>query len=233
MTRLARIYRILFDAYGPQGWWPIPSMAGRRGFDPGGYHPGDPLQPRTAAGRFEVALGAVLTQNTAWTNAEKALTSLLGAGVGTPEAVCSCDGSRLAALIRSSGHFNRKAGTLKAMAGIFLGRRVPSREALLALRGIGPETADSILLYAFRQPVFVVDAYTRRLLARIGLAEGAGSDEAVQAFFHDSLPRRPELFSEYHALIVTHAKRFCRALPVCGGCPVRDCAHRRSAKSRA
>jgi len=226
------IYQRLLSAYGPQGWWPLPSMAGARGFDLRGYHPGSYRWPRSAEGRFEVILGAVLTQNTAWTNVEKALQRLRVAGLVLPEHFLLVPTRRLAGLIRSSGYFNQKAKKLKVVARIFSPpgsltlRLAPSRDQLLALWGIGRETADSILLYAFARPVFVVDAYTRRVFTRLGTFDGRESYDQVQGEFHRRLPMRHELYNEMHALIVEHAKQHCRSRPQCSGCPLsRSCRY--------
>jgi endonuclease-3 related protein len=229
---VAALYRQLLAAYGPRGWWPIPGGTRRRGLDSLGYHPGNFSQPRTAADRFDVIMGAVLTQNTAWTNAAAALARLREAGVRLPADVLALSRRRLAALVRSSGYFNQKSKKLKVIAALFCLRGAltpagaPSREALLAEWGIGPETADSILLYAFHVPVFVVDAYTRRILSRIGLIEGGEGYAEIQALFHDSLERRAPVFNEYHALIVQHAKMHCTTRPACGSCPVKHCLYR-------
>ncbi|MGA2479987.1 MAG: hypothetical protein ABSG63_14645 [Spirochaetia bacterium] len=229
MISLIGLHDLLLVAYGPQGWWPLPGSAGRRGFDSRGYHPGDYSQPRSTRGRFEIVMGAILTQNTAWTNVEKALARLREAGILLPSDVRSCRPSRLAGLIRASGYFNQKAKKLKGIAALFAAKGAsPAREVLLAQWGIGPETADSILLYAYRQPVFVVDAYTRRILSRIGLLDGRESYARIQGLFHGELPPRHELFNEFHALLVEHAKRHCRATPLCTGCPVPACAWRDS-----
>ena len=177
-------------------------------------------------------MGAMLTQNTAWTNAAAALARLREAGVRLPSDVIALPQRRLAAFVRSSGYFNQKAKKLKVIAALFAGRTAlgrsaaPSREALLSEWGIGPETADSILLYAFHVPVFVVDAYTRRILSRVGLIEDGSSYEEIQGLFHGLLRHRAPLFNEYHALIVRHAKMHCRARPVCAGCPVQPCRWR-------
>ncbi len=228
-ARLPRLYEILLKAYGPQGWWPLPSRAGARGFDDRGYHPGDYRPPRSPAGRFEIIMGAVLTQNTAWKNAEMALRRLQGAGVRLPPDVLGRDRRRLAELIRSSGYFNQKERKLRGLARMFHAPGAlslsapPARDLLLAAWGIGEETADSILLYAFGVSSFVVDAYTRRLLGRLGFLSGNELYGEIQRLFHDALPLRPGLFNEYHALIVEHAKTRCRVKPLCGGCPVRFC----------
>jgi endonuclease III related protein len=230
--RLQGLYDQLFAAYGQRGWWPVPGSTGRRGFDSRGYHPGDFAHPRTPAGRFEVIMGAVLTQNTAWTNADAALTALRHAGIRLPSHILSLPHRRLAALVRSSGYFNQKASKLRTVAALFARPRgltpggAPSREALLSEWGIGPETADSILLYAFHTPVFVVDAYTRRILTRIGLIDGPEAYDDIQALFHDALAPDPALYNEYHALIVQHAKTYCMTRPECRACPVRPCRHR-------
>jgi endonuclease III related protein len=226
---LRRLYRSLQAAYGPQGWWPLPSRCGRPGFDDRGYHPGDFTEPRDDAGRFEVALGAVLTQNTAWVNAERALIALVRAGVLLPTDVPGCGQRRLAALVRPSGSYNVKARKLVGLASFFAERgldRAADRADLLGVWGVGPETADSILLYAFRHPVFVVDAYTRRLLARLGAIEGREPYGEVQDLFHRALAPDPDLFNEFHALIVRHGKDHCRATPACEGCTVRSCPSR-------
>ena len=231
---IARLYPLLLGAYGPQGWWPILSMAGRPGFDAKGYHPGLLAPPRTRRQRFEIALGAVLTQNTAWVNVERALAGLSSAGVRMPSDVLGMERDRLAALVRSSGYHNQKARKLFVLSAFFASPSalcssdLPAREELLALWGIGEETADSILLYAFHQPLFVIDAYTRRFLGRVGVIGGGESYAEIQSLFHDSLPSDHELYNEYHALIVAHAKARCRAQPVCAGCPIARCARRRS-----
>jgi len=230
---IAQLYPLLLGAYGPQGWWPLTSMAGRRGFDSRGYHPGGFSFPLAPGQRFEIAVGAVLTQNTSWGNAEKALAALFSASeVRAPRDLLACSVERLAGLVRSSGYHNQKARTLRVLSEFFQApanlraSSPPARDELLSLRGIGEETADSILLYAFSQPVFVVDAYTRRLLQRIGAIGGRESYREIQALFHDALPQEHELFNEYHALIVAHAKARCRAQPACEGCPVLRCRAR-------
>ena len=226
---LSRLYDLLFAAYGPQGWWPSAWSAGRRGFDSRGYHPDRFDFPRTPSQRFEIAAGAVLTQNTAWTNVEKALERLAEAGITSARAVRDAPSRRLASLITASGYYNQKAKKLKALAELFLDSgiasagRPPTRDGLLSVWGVGEETADSILLYAYARPVFVVDAYTRRLLERLGLLRGGESYRDIQELFHAALPARPTLFNEYHALIVEHGKRRCRAKPLCAGCPVTVC----------
>ena len=215
-------------------------QGGRPGFDSRGYHHDDFRWPRSASDRFEIIVGAILTQNTAWTNVEKALERLRDEGLTLPRDIAGCAPGRLARLIRSSGYFNQKARKLMEASRAFLPssaleeRSAPSREELLAMWGVGRETADSILLYAFRKPVFVVDAYTRRFLQRLGLIGGKESYDRIQEIFHEGLPRKHELYNEMHALVVEHAKRHCRAKPECAGCPVaRSCRHRLSSRPAA
>jgi endonuclease-3 related protein len=204
--KLEDIYRRLYRAYGPQHWWP-------------GETP------------FEVMVGAVLTQATAWRNVERAIASLKRAGALTPEGIASLSEGELAALVRSAGFYRQKARRLRSLAEAVLRRggveaflSLPPdrlREELLSLNGIGPETADSIILYAAGYPTFVVDAYTRRILHRLGiLAVEDAPYEEVKRLFEESLPPDPDLYGEYHALLVRHAKEHCRARPRCEGCPL-------------
>ena len=230
--RIAGLYEVLLSAYGRRGWWPVPSLAGMPGFDAQGYHPGDYDQPLSTRGRFEVVLGAILTQNTAWRNAEKALAQLHAQGIGLPADVSALPPEGLARLIRPAGYFNQKARKIAGISLLFGRPRALtlksalSREILLAQWGIGPETADSILLYAFRVPVFVVDSYTSRILGRTGLISGHESYTSIQTLFHTALPSDCAVYNEYHALIVEHAKVHCRSKPLCSGCPVSSCSYR-------
>lgn len=194
---LLRIYERLLKTLGPQGWWPV----------------GHGLEPP----EWEVMVGAILTQNTAWANVEKALENLAGAGVKDRESLLRLSEKELAGLIKPSGYYNHKARKLRVLAG-FEGPH--TREKLLSLWGIGPETVDSILLYAHGRPHFVVDAYTRRIFSRLGLIGPAWGYEDVREFFENRLPRDPKIYKEYHALIVEMAKRFCRPRPECRECPM-------------
>jgi endonuclease-3 related protein len=210
-----RLYERLLAAYGPQRWWP----------------------GETA---FEVIVGAVLTQSAAWANVEKALANLKAAGALSPEGLHALDEGEIARLIRPSGYFNAKARKLEAFVGMLHERfhgdlgallTLPMdelRDLLLSTHGIGPETADSIVLYAAGQPSFVIDAYTRRMFSRIGVApdpailQGEREYEAWQRLFMEALPADAALFNEYHALIVAHAKAACRKTPRCGKCVLRE-----------
>jgi len=197
------VYRRLHAAHGPQHWWPGDSV-------------------------FEIMVGAVLTQNTAWTNVEKAITNLKAAKALSPAAIVAAPHRRLAAWLKPSGYFNIKAQRLHAFCAWLIRKggakriaRLPTdvlRAELLQVHGIGPETADDILLYAFNRPVFVIDAYTRRLFQRLGFIQGDESYETLRSLFEKSLATDTQLFNEYHALIVAHAKDVCRKRPSCGAC---------------
>lgn len=206
-----RLYKNLLRTHGPQGWWPIDGVYKRRA-------------RLTPAQRFEIMVGAILTQNTAWANVEKALANLRVARVMSPQLMLKTPSARLATLIRPSGYFRQKTKKLKIISR-WLTQRFPPpskkgegwgggwrkqptdvlRRELVSLWGIGPETADSILLYAFGRPVFVVDTYTLRLCRAHG--RHFKTYDACQRFFESHLPRNVRLFSEFHALIVRAGKK--------------------------
>lgn len=205
---LLRYYQTLYAALGQQHWWP-------------GRTP------------FEVIVGAILTQNTAWMNVERAIENLRRERLLTPAAIERVPFKKLARLIRSSGYFRQKTKKLKAFAAFLRGEYGGSlarmfgtptadlREKLLGVHGIGPETADSILLYAGNHPVFVVDAYTKRILARHQLAPEKSGYEEIRQIFEQSLPRDTTLYNEFHALIVKVGKTWCRPrAPRCESCPL-------------
>ena len=211
-TPLHRFHLALLEAYGPQGWWPLLGHDGGNPTKTGscrGYHPGDYSFPHDAGERFEICAGAILTQNTAWPNVEKALQALASAGALGPEAILALPEPELAALIRPSGYHNTKAKKLKCYADFFkqLDGRTPNRSDLLAVWGVGPETADSMLLYAYREPEMVVDAYTRRIAERLAWLEAPMTYDRLRQFCAEGLPRDLETFQEFHALAVEHAKR--------------------------
>jgi endonuclease III related protein len=205
---LDEYFNSLFTALGPQHWWP-----GRT--------------------RFEVIVGAILTQSTSWTNVERALTNLRGEGLLTPAAIETVSTRRLQSLIRSSGYWRQKARALKAFAS-FLRRNyrgslkrmfetptIVLREKLLGVFGIGPETADSILLYAGQHGVFVVDAYTKRMLVRHGWASEKAKYDDIRWQFEKRFPGDVKMFNEFHALIVAAGKNWCHKTdPKCGECPL-------------
>ena len=208
---LLSIYEALLLRYGNLHWWP-----------------GDTP--------YEVITGAVLTQNTAWSNVEKAISNFKGDL--TPETVSAMPIEELAEIIRPAGFFERKAVCLKDVTEWFgrYGYDVDTvrtepfdnvRAELLSIKGVGPETADSMLLYAFGFPTFVVDAYTIRLCGRFPIASGSGY-ENVKRYFEKNLPPNTEVYNNFHALIVTNGKEHCRKRPICGGCPLDYICEKRS-----
>jgi endonuclease-3 related protein len=212
MNILMEIYEMLRRSYSPQQWWPVTPTGGREPEYTGG--------PKSITQRFEVAVGAVLTQNTAWANAAKAIENLNAEGIMNQEALSDIDERTLAEMIRPAGYFNQKAKRLKILAAYFCSSQRVTRSGLLELNGVGPETADSILLYAFNRPRFVVDAYTRRIFTRVGIISGNESYDDIRSTFEKNLPHSARLYQEYHALIVEHGKRICRRKPLCGDCTV-------------
>ncbi|MBI5389028.1 endonuclease III domain-containing protein [Candidatus Woesearchaeota archaeon] len=214
MNQIHHIYKELLKKYGHQGWWPLLDVArkhaGKQPTKTGsvqGYHPGNYSYPQTDAQHFEICTGAILTQNTGWMNVEKALVLLADNGLLDPQSIVRADDTTLKQAIKSAGYFNQKAKKLKIFANFFLAEEKPTRKQLLSLWGIGPETADSILLYAYKRPVFVVDAYTRRIFSRLGFFDIDTDYDEIQALFERSLPPDYRIYQEYHALIVEHAKR--------------------------
>jgi endonuclease III related protein len=216
---LTGIYRRLHAHFGHAGWWPGESA-------------------------FEVCVGAVLVQNTAWTNVEKALAVLRTRALLSFESLRAMPVDTLAPLIRSSGYFNVKARRLAALLELldreYAGRVERMREEdplalrakLLAVAGIGRETADSIVLYAAGLPVFVVDAYTRRIFTRLGLLRGDEDYDEIRARFERALPRDAALYNDYHAQIVRLGKDVCRPVPRCEICPLRRLCPRRGIARR-
>ena len=209
---LREIYDRLFRAYGPQRWWPADTPT-------------------------EVVIGAILTQNTAWKNVERAIENLRKADALDWSALRGLTTTKLARLIQPSGTYRVKAARLKAfvndlwmhyngsLSSMLDGNLDTARERLLSITGIGPETGDAILLYAGGRATFVVDAYTRRVLRRHVLIDAGASYETIRTFFHNALPADAQLFNEYHALLVEVGKRHCRARPRCEGCPLADLPH--------
>ena len=205
--QLMAVYQRLLEAYGALDWWPANSS-------------------------FEVMVGAVLTQNTAWINVEKAITNLKHADCLTLERILSSSDAQLAEIIRPSGYFNIKAKRLKNLcrwiadnggeARLAAIDTESLRSSLLQVNGVGPETADDILLYAFERPVFVIDTYTRRLFAKLGLIEGNEPYEVLRQIIEAELEPDVSLFNQYHALIVRHAKEKCLKTSGCGHCLVEE-----------
>ena len=225
MERLKTIYSLLHSHFHPQHWWPVTAE--------GKLHPEYSGGPKNEKQQLEVCFGAILTQNTSWKNVEKAIVELNKHNLINIKKIIKNE--KLAQIIKSSGYHNQKAKKLKnfcnfllknydgSLKNLFNNNIEKLRNELLSINGIGPETADSILLYAFDQPYFVVDAYTRRIFSRLGLIKQDWSYNEVQEFFMKSLEnvkgrKKTEMFKEYHALIVEHAKRHCRAKADCDDC---------------
>jgi endonuclease-3 related protein len=209
LNELLTIYHTLLRFFGEQGWWPADTPS-------------------------EVMVGAVLTQNTAWRNVERAIENLKEEGVLTPLGLRWIDESRLAELIRPAGYYNVKAKRLKSLIEfldggyggdlmrMFSEPLLSLREKILTVKGIGPETADSILLYAGGKSIFVVDAYTKRILSRHGMIADGASYGDIQDLFMRNLPQDVSLYKEYHALLVRLAKTFCKTKPHCAECPLEE-----------
>lgn len=205
---LLEIYNLLYKRYGPRHWWP-------------------------AEDAFEVMVGAILTQNTNWANAEKAISNLKRERLLTPARLYRLNLRKLAGLIRPCGYYNIKAGRLKSFLSYLFSeysgrltnmRRRPTdslRREMLGVKGLGPETADSIILYGLKKPVFVVDAYTRRIMGCQGIIDSDSSYDEIQSVFMKNLPKNARLFNEYHALLVEHAKTACKVRPKCQECILR------------
>ncbi len=202
---LVGVFERLSKHFGKTRWWPADS-------------------------RFEVMVGAILGQNTAWTNVEKALNNLRSADALTPTAILDLNHESLAELLRPSGYYNIKAKRLRNFVEWFYGqgecKQLDSRDTeslrldLLAINGIGNETADDMLLYAFERPVFIVDAYTRRLFSRLGMIDGEEKYDELSGALGQALTGDAALYNEYHALIVNLAKDYCRVKPLCMSCPL-------------
>lgn len=204
---MTSIYHALYHRFGPQHWWP-------------GETP------------FEIVIGAILTQNTAWANVSRAIDNLKQAGCLDPVTLHRTSVAELASLIRPSGYFRLKAARLKEFIDYLfstyrgdlqqmLHKEIPVlRQELLNIKGIGPETADSVILYAAQKPIFVVDAYTKRVFSRHGFfTEDLGYHD-VQSFFMNRLPKDVDVYNEYHALLVRLAKTYCKTRPICDQCPL-------------
>ncbi len=231
MENLLKFYNIFLKDYGPQNWWPTTQEGDLKPKYTGG--------PKNDKQRFEVAIGAILSQNTSWKNVEKAILNLNRENLIDIQKLRKIPQKDLEKVIRPSGFFVQKAEKLKTFSEFIQNKKFENltREQLLSLKGIGPETADSILLYACGKPEFVVDAYTRRIFGRLfsereqkGKSFSASEEkspktnwnkyEEVKDFFETNLPKDVKLYQEYHALLVEHAKRFCKKEPECRGCPL-------------
>lgn len=226
MDLLQEIYNRLYRHFGAQKWWPVTPK--------GKWHPEYTGHLASEQQRFEICLGAILTQNTAWKNVEKAIFNLNKNRLMDPLKIQKTRKEKLAKLIRSAGYFNQKAERIKIFSGYIIRNYDGSlkkcfsketgalRKELLAIHGIGPETADSIILYSAGKPVFVIDAYTRRIFSRLGLCKENVPYEELQPWFMKNLQPNQKLFNEYHALLVELGKSICVKKPLCGQCPLNN-----------
>jgi len=233
MDKVRKVYGRLFDSFGKQGWWPLTIS----GYESRHYVG----RPKLDNHRFEIIIGAILTQNTNWKNVHKALYNLSKSNLIDLGKISKLNQKRLGDLIMPAGYYNQKAERLKIVAKYILDNYEGDmlsffnyklindkikksvqelRDELLAIKGIGPETADSIILYSAEKPVFVIDAYTKRIFERLGY--GARDYDGWQSLFMDNLEHDLDLFKEYHALLVELGKNHCKTRPVCVGCPVKD-----------
>ncbi len=224
MSQIKQIYNILLKEFGYQGWWPLISHKGSNPTKTGsvkGYHPKDYSFPKTNGQRFEICIGAILTQNTSWTQVEKALLNLEKLKAINPKAMSSIDIDKLKKAIKPAGYFNQKAKKLKKFTEFYirLNGKTPTRDELLGVWGVGPETADSILLYAYKVPSFVIDAYTKRIMERLGFKEKTYDE--LKEIFEKELEKDHKLFNEYHALLVELEKRDCDKDYKCDLCSVK------------
>jgi len=211
MRIIWKVYSWLLDHYGPQGWWPLldrDTMTLR-------YHPGDYTPPSHPDEVFQVMAGAVLTQNTSWNSAAMALIRLADRGALDARSILEMDDHELQEAVRCAGFYRQKSSYLRGVAEFFLSLdgSSPTRKELLGVRGVGEETADSILLYGYRKPEFVVDAYTRRIFSRLGVIGGDERYSRIKELFEGSLEADFRVFQEYHALIVRHGKTHYRKKP--------------------
>ena len=234
------VYNKLLAHFGPQGWWPTTKVRLQitdyrlKAFESDlipQYHPLS-YEVIDETEKFEICIGAILTQNTAWSNVVKALTNLHKTGIFTPKQLYRLSETQLAGLIRPSGYYNQKTVRLKNFSRhiqkkyqgkleIFFDRKYNIvRDELLSLNGIGPETADSMMLYVGNIPTFVIDAYTLRLAKRIGWINNYKYDN-TKSFFERNLSCSVKIFNEYHALIVSLGKNFCKKTPQCEACPLK------------
>lgn len=237
--RIIEICKRLYREFGPQGWWPITP---NQGIVPE-YNKDNWKKRKTNTEIFEIFVGAILTQNTSWKNVEKAIINLNNKKLIDPKKIIKINKRKLSELIKSAGYYNQKAIKLKTVSEFFLKNVksikknaeernfIETRKLLLNVNGIGPETCDSILLYALNQPIFVIDAYTKRIFSRTGVCDGNIRYEELQNLIMnglnvnrsmDSIKEDVQIYNEYHALLVELAKRNCRKKPVCENCVIND-----------
>lgn len=219
MVTFSDIYGLLVDNYGAQGWWPVTPE--------GMVYPEYSGGPKNQKQIFEVMFGAILAQNTSWKNVEKAISELNKKTLFDVDKILAISQDELAQVIRSSGYYNQKARKLKYLCSFLKENPLNElnkcslgilKEKLLAVSGIGKETADSIMLYSLGMPIFIIDAYSVRIFSRIGLCSKKVTYDGLQCMIEQNLDKDAQVFNEYHALLVEHAKRYCRKKPECETC---------------
>lgn len=212
--KIKKIYQLLLETYGKQGWWPLQGI---------GYHPNNYTFPKTKNQIFEIYLGVILTQNTTFNSVEKSLANLAKIDCINPKNFLDRDEDLLKEAIKPSGYFNQKYQYILNAINFLenLGDKSSTRKELLEVKGIGQESCDSILLYAYKKPEFVVDAYTKRICLHLDFIDESAKYEDIKKIFEDAYDdenNKVEIFQEYHALIVAHAKRFYSKKPYAKGC---------------
>jgi endonuclease-3 related protein len=216
--KIRLIYNKLYSQYGPQGWWPLINYMGSNPTKTGatmGYHPFNYDLPASRNDIYEIILGSILTQNTTWTSAEKALYNLNHINAIVPEKLLDLSDNTLKEAIRCAGFLNQKAEYIRKVTKFYISLkgRIPKREELLMVKGVGNETADSILLYGYKQTEFVVDAYTKRIFIHHGIIKEDHNYNSIKKLFESVLTRDHVIYNEYHALIVEHVKRYYSKKP--------------------
>lgn len=224
MYKLKNIYNFLHSHFGPQHWWPVTEDEGTK--------PSYSNGPKNEKQQLEVCFGAILAQNTSWKNAEKAIIELNKNNLVDANKITKINIKKLAKIIKSSGYHNQKAKKLRnfcdfllnnydgKLSLLFKNNIAELRKELLSVNGIGSETADSIILYAAKKPIFVIDAYAKRIMNRLGYNESSYGE--LQQLFMQNLPNSEKLFNEYHALLVELGKNICKKEPLCGKCPINE-----------
>lgn len=234
MNKIYKIYNLLLEKYGQQGWWPYLNLESTNDSKTGnheGYHIGDYTYPKNENQIFEVALGSILTQNTTFVSVVKAMENLNKKGGITKDAIKALSIEELKVAIRPAGYFNQKANYILNYIKFYesLDGRIPTRKELLSVKGVGEETADSILLYGYNQAQFKIDAYTKRLLVELGLVDEKIKYKQMKALMEDNLTKITHdkeqlriIYQEYHALIVEHGKYFYSKKPYGVGCFLKE-----------
>lgn len=212
-NKIRNVYKLLLKKYGKQGWWPITDLEEvkytKDNKNYGGYHPGNYEFPKTREQKYEICIGAILTQNVGWKNVEKALKNLKEIKCLKPETMARTEDEKINIAIKPTGYYNQKTRKIKEFTRFFieLNNKKPTREELLNIWGVGKETADSMLLYAFKEPVFVIDTYTKRILSELRIISKEAKYDKIKELFEKSIEQDLATYQEYHALIVEHAKR--------------------------